>query len=169
MRQHPKAILGVAIFYTVVVAILDFFLKKIPIINWLALGLAFIFFTALILDSVVKLLARRPPKQAVLLETTEDELDRLEKTIDRALIQHQPESLRVLDERLKAVFLSAYAQTNQSVIKVPQLSHEEPKPLTARNEESQNTEAAAKRWRLIRNGSSNEVRTMLTEIEKWLT
>lgn len=118
MKQLSRTILGIAVLYTALVAVLDFSLTGIPIINWLALTLTFLFFTALILDTVMKLRVKEPQTHIQGSEGRRDdldELDRLERNLERALVERQPESLKILDERLKSLALKAFAsRTRQS-------------------------------------------------------
>ena len=170
MKTHSREILGLAVFYAAVVAILDYFLTKIPVINWLALGMTFVFFTALILHKVVKLLAKDQRTQTVVPETSESEVERLEKAIERGLVQHQPESIKILDERLKSIVLSAFAiRVNQSVTNLHQLAQDDPKSLMATIGDDQTSEILAGRSIVLKNASSHEVGKMLTKIEEWLT
>lgn len=170
MKAYSREILGLAVFYAAVVAILDYFLTKIPVINWLALGMTFVFFTALILNTVVKLLAKDQRTQTVVPETSESELERLEKALERALVQHQPESIKILDERLKSIVLSAFAiRANQSVAYLQQLAQDDPKSLMATIGDDQTSEILAGRSTVLKNASSHEVGKVLTKIEEWLT
>lgn len=170
MKAHSREILGLAVFYAAVVAILDYFLTKIPIINWLALGMTFVFFTTLILDTVVKLLAKEQRTQTVVPETSESELGRLEKVIERALVQHQPESIKILDERLKSIVLSAFAiRANQSVTNLHQLAQDDPKSFVATIGDDQISEILAGRSTVLKEAGSHEVGKVLTKIEEWLT
>ena len=170
MKAHSREILGLAVFYAAVVAILDYFLTKIPVINWLALGMTFVFFTALILDTVVKLLAKEQRTHPVVPETSESELERLEKAIEHALIQHQPESIKILDERLKSIVISAFAiRANQSVTYLHQLAQDDPKSLMATIGDDQISEILAGGSTVLKDAGSHKIGTVLTKIEEWLT
>lgn len=161
MKQHRRTILGLAILYAALVAALDFSLTGIPIINWLALTLTFLFFTALILDTVVKLRPKELRTQGV-SETRRselDELDRLEKNIERALVERQTESLKILDERLKSLVLKAFAsRTDQS-----DTNH------MASIQNDKISEILEECSIASENAGPTEFERVLTKVEDWLT
>jgi ABC-type transport system involved in multi-copper enzyme maturation permease subunit len=99
-----------AIFYTCAVTVVDSFLGTIPIVNWLALGIVFVIFTAMILDSAAKLLAANGRIARNTQEKPEDELDRLERLVERALGQGQAEPMMLLEKRVRLLKASAQAK-----------------------------------------------------------
>jgi hypothetical protein len=166
MKEQPKAILGLAVFYTVTVAILEFFLSKIPVINWLALTVAFIFFTAFILGAVMEFRPKQGRVQEAVRETYEDEIERLGKTIERGSQQNQPESLRTLEERLKSIALNAYAHhTNQTI---DQISHDNPELLATVLADEQMSVMFKNNDGIPTLASPNDLKKVLSRIEDWL-
>jgi len=109
MKQQSRTILGLAVFYVVVVSLLNAFLSRIPVINWLGLVLAFVFFALLLLGNVLELRPTHSRASKVVADPPYDEVGHLAKTIDRALFQNQPEPLSALGARLKSLILSAYS------------------------------------------------------------
>jgi hypothetical protein len=110
MKQHPRTILKLAIAYMAVVVVVDFFVSKVPAIDWLALSVVFIFFAILIASSVVGLLPRRRLTAKDATHKREDELERLEKTVERALVEGDRDSLIAIEKRVMQLALRVSAR-----------------------------------------------------------
>jgi hypothetical protein len=165
---NSRAIVELAVFYTCVVAVLDFFLTKIPIVNWLALSLAFIFFTGLLLESVSRLLAKSRGTSSSATRKYEDELDHLETIVEKALAQRQPESIKILEERLRSIVVAAHArQTNQASGQLPQVAWDDSRSITAVAEDDRVSGLLTECSVVVNNSNSQGIERVISKIESW--
>jgi len=110
LKEQLRGILWIGLFFSIVVAVVDFFLARIPVLNWAALTVSFAFLAIFVLDLVVKLVPRSRPAVPPPSEWHEDELQRLARLVGNALVKHDPESLSVLQGRLRSVTLTTIAE-----------------------------------------------------------
>jgi hypothetical protein len=158
LTGHYQRILRIAVFYTGAVAIVDYFLAKTPMINWLTLGFVFLFFAALIVDSVVRLLAKEELVGKILHRQVDD-LERLKEIIERALAQGQSESLKSLENRLRSLALAArdYGANRFG------------RQLDRPNESALMAQLLTGSSLVLKNLDAGEIETLLAEIEAWLS
>jgi len=165
MKEHTRTIIGLAIFYLAVVAIADFFLAKIPIINWLALAFVFLFFTVLITSSLVGLLAKGKVPAEQFSHKDEDELERLARVVENALVEEDSESLKVLEKRLTA--LARIASGYRTGSELQSTAEHGPQSLPPVEEDLPKQTPTA-RPLIPMNLSSREIENLLSMIEGWL-
>lgn len=159
MTEHNQRILRIAVFYTGAAAIVDYFLARTPIIGWLTLGFVFVFFAALIVDSVVRLLASEGLAAGKILHRPVDDLERLEEIIERALVQGQSESLKVLENRLRSLALTAHDY------RANRFGRQLDQPI----KDALTTQLLTGSSSVLKNHDSREIEALLTEIEAWLS
>jgi hypothetical protein len=166
LREHSKTVLELAISYTCVVAVLDFFLGKIPVINYLALSLSFLFFTGLLLESVAKSLVtdRKVPSNPT--GRREDELDRLERIIEEALFQRRLEFTKLLQERLRSIII---AGRRWQIGHLDLLLDDSSLVFVGIGEDFVARDLLADCSRAISNSSSQGIGKVLSKVESWLS
>lgn len=108
MNNRVTETVQLGIVFGVIVVFLDVFLLQLPILAWLALGLAFFFVAVIILESVTRLVPseRQRPLSNLM---PEDELQHLSSVVQRALDDHDQDAQNVLTEKLKSIALSTVA------------------------------------------------------------
>gem|GEM_PF-2974050 len=164
MKNELKPLLPVAVFYAAVVAVTDFFLAERPAIRPIALGLTFLFFIALILDSVARLREKEMRSPLKTHETREDELGRLERIVKGALIEHESEYLKMLDARIGAAILTASARCTGG----PEPGQRADVALQAVAGNGQTPRAPATSMAILNSSSIKDVESMLAKIERGL-
>jgi len=129
MNKKASEVLQLGIVFGVIVIFLDFFLIPLPVLNWLALGVAFLFVSAIILQSVASLVPRQsqivpsPPEKS-------DELDDLAEVVERAYGKDHSESSDALTEKLRSIAINAAAaKTRLSKKEVMDLAEKDPASL----------------------------------------
>lgn len=169
MKDSSKGILGIAIFYAIAVAILDYFLARIPIVNWLALSVVFVFFTILILDSVITALPARKQVSEKEPEIQEDELVHLEEIVKKALVQHQPHSQRVLEARVKAILIACRARkVSGPGIELNALTERGQQPFRAIASDAEISKLITGDSTIVEGLDIHGVERILSKIEAWL-
>ena len=170
MRERYRRILGIAVFYAAAVAIVDYFLAKTPMISWLTLGFVFAFFAALLVDSVVRLLAKEELAASKIFHRDGDDLERLEEIVERALVQGQSESLRILEKRLRSLALMARDHRPSGFGRQVHRSAENNFQSVSRDiEDDLTTQLLANSSLVLKNHCSSNVESLLSEIEAWLS
>jgi hypothetical protein len=170
MREHCRRILGVAIFYTGMVAIVDYFLAKMLMISWLALGFVFVFFAALIVDSVVRLLGKDELSGRKIFHGHADDLERLEEIVEKALVQGRSESLRMLEKRLSSLALMARDQRARRFGAQLDRPAENVSQFVSRDlEDDLIVQVLTNSSLVLKNHGSRDVESLLSEIEAWLS
>jgi hypothetical protein len=169
MNPISRGILLLAIAYTAVVAAVDSFLGNIPIVNWLALGIVFVFFTAMILDSATKLLVASRTIAKKVQEKQEDELDRLERLIERALGQGQAEPLMILEKRLISLVIASAYQSGQFNRQIPQTDKFNSQSFSSTAQEDLTSLRLTDYSLVPEKLRSREIESLLSMIEDWLS
>jgi hypothetical protein len=108
MNDRVTETIQIGIIFGIIVVFLDVFLFQLPVLAWLALGLAFFFVAVIIIESMTRLVPRerqRLPSKLV----HEDELQHLSLTVHRALDMHDQEAQSMLAEKLRSIVLSTLA------------------------------------------------------------
>lgn len=167
MREHTRRLFELAIFYVAVVAIAEFFLARIPTMNWLALGSAFLFFTILITSSVQRLLTKSELTAVKFSYKHEDELERLAKVIENALVEENAESLKALEKRLTALAQAASVYVAGEFGSRPESTGEH--GLESRPAGEEDILAYTPAGQITcENLSAREMENLLSKIEDWL-
>jgi flagellar biosynthesis/type III secretory pathway M-ring protein FliF/YscJ len=166
LRQQVKAIIELGVVFSIVVVFLDFFLGSIQILSWVALSITFALFAALILDSVSRLIPRSTVRTSNVPERRDGDQQRLERTLERAIAKHDPESAKVLGERLRSVIfgMTAY-RTGLSESELRQLAEQNPESLAAIVRDEQIREILQAHEPVLRTGASREIAAILTKVE----
>jgi hypothetical protein len=169
VKGHIRTILWLSGLYIVVVAIVDYILAEIPIINWLALGFVFLFFVILITTSAAGLLAASPLTSKNAFHKPEDELERLAKTIENVLVRGQAESSKVLEKRLAALAqLASARQAGKFAIEQLQSSKQSPQSFSTLADYDTPIQILADNHSIHKNLSLTEIEDLLSKIEGWL-
>ena len=108
MNDRVTKTIHLGIIFGIIVVFLDVFLYQLPVLFWVALGLAFFFVAVIITESVTGLVSSEKQKLPSDL-VHEDELHRLSLVIHRALDMHDQPAQIMLAEKLRAIALSALA------------------------------------------------------------
>ena len=131
MNDQVTATIQLGIIFGIIVVFLDVFLYQLPVLAWLALGLAFFFVAVIITESVTRLVPteRQRPLSSLVHE---DELQHLSLIVQRALGMHDPEAQNMLAERLRSIVLSALgARMKVSRGEIVDLAEKDPDALQA--------------------------------------
>ena len=108
MNRQATHLLKLGAFFTAVVIILDVLLIQITVLDWFALGVAFMLIAAIILDSMIRLVPReksRPTSN----QQIEDKFQYLTHIVDRAITDHDEMSARILSEELRSLVIGTIA------------------------------------------------------------
>lgn len=108
MNEQARHVLQLGMFFAAAVIILDILLIQIPILDWFALGVAFMLVAVLILNSVVRLVPREVRKHRQ-NQQVEDEFHYLTHVVDRTIRDHDEMSARILSEELRSLVLGTIA------------------------------------------------------------
>jgi len=108
MNDRVTGIIQLGIIFGILVVFLDVFLYQLPVLAWLALGLAFFFVAVIIIESVTRLVPTVRPRVPSKL-VHEDELQHLSLIVHRALELHDQQAQSMLGEKLRSIVLSALA------------------------------------------------------------
>ncbi len=131
LSRESKSIVELGVICGVCVIILDLLLAHFEVLMWPALGVTFLAFALLILDSLSHLTTT--PKRAIRHDSRprDDELARLQAIIERNVSKHETQTALV--ERLRAIGLSvASARMNLSKEQLCDLIATDPEPISAR-------------------------------------
>ena len=170
MRENYRRILGIAVFYTAAVAIVDYFLAKTPMLSWLAFGLVFAFFAALLVDSVVRLRAKEELAASKIFHGHIDDLERLQEIVEKAMVQREPESLKILEKRLRSLAISALDHRQSELGRQGHPDAENsPQSVFADVETDLAAQLLESSSTVLKNRSSKDVESLLSEIEAWLS
>ena len=130
MNRDTKNIIELGIICGICIILIDFFLAHFEVLIWPALGLTFVVFALLVLDSLSHLTVTPRPFQPE-PRPRDDELARLQETIERINSKHEIQSTLV--ERLRTVGLSvASARMNLSKERFCELIVSNPECVDAR-------------------------------------
>ena len=105
MRRLAKSVVELGIAYIFAVIVLEFFLAHYEILILPILGVVFIFFSLLIFNTLLPLAVKSEVGRAQIREKGEDELQRLERLVRRAMQDHDSEAADALGERLRLLAL----------------------------------------------------------------
>ncbi|GEM_PF-5882035 len=105
LRRLAKTVVELGIAYVFVVIILEFFLVHYEILTLPTLGVVFIFFSLLIFNSLLPLTIKNKTGRAQIREKSEDELQRLERLVRRAMQERDGEAAAALGKRLSSLAL----------------------------------------------------------------
>lgn len=108
MNTQSKQILEWGVFFASVVIMLDVFLIQIPLLDWFALGIVFLFASLSILVSIVHTAPSHVRKQISTYESGND-LEYLTAVVEGALYGGDPSASRILADEVKSLMLSAIA------------------------------------------------------------
>jgi len=122
MNKQASELLQLGVIFGIIVVVVDLFFIPYPVLNWLALSVAFFFVSAIILDSVSRLVARQS-RHATSAPSGTDELDYLTDVVERAIGSDQHESMEILRDKLKSIAVSTLAaRTRESKDEVLELA-----------------------------------------------
>ncbi len=170
MKEHIRTILGISGLYIVVVAIVDFFLAKIPIINWLALSFVFLFFVILITTSVLGRVANSQVTPKEPFHRPDDELERLAKIVENVLVRGQAESSKVLEKRLADLAqLASSSRTGKFAITALSTAEQSPQSFSTSVDYDTSIQILAENSSIPKNLSLKEIENLLSQIEGWLS
>jgi hypothetical protein len=170
LKEQAKSIIIIAIFFAIVVVILDAFLAKFEIVNWIALGTAFLIFSVSILNSVAALLSQGKPLRSNPLVANDDELLRLEKNVSQSLVQGLSQPHTALEGRIKSLVTDAVANQNGlSAAELYQMVAERPGTLPNLLADDQLKRIIEGDVAALQNGSISELTSLLVKIEKALS
>jgi hypothetical protein len=131
MNKETSEILQLGVVFAAVAVLLDLFLITLPVLNWLALGVAFLFVSVMILESVAKLVPRQSRRTPPTPQRT-DELDTLTDVVESAYVRNQSESLEILLDKLKSIAINnVAARTRLSKKEVMDLAANNPGSLAS--------------------------------------
>lgn len=167
MNRQTTQILELGIIFAVVVAFADVFLIQLPVLDWLALAVAFFFVAAVILDSVARLV---PSEKRKLQSTREidDELQYLADVIDRAINRHEHESLQLLSEKLRSIALGTVAARRKlSKKEILELARNDPSSLLAIVKDEQIVRLLLGNAQMPEVADRHQVEELLSKIEDW--
>jgi len=166
LKPQTKAIIELGIAFSIVVVFLDFFLGSIQILSWFALSITFVLFAALILDSVSRLIPRNMVRASYVPERRHGDLERLERTLDTAIVEHDPKSAAALGERLISIIfgMTAY-RTGLSQSELRQLAEQDPESLAAIVRDDQIREILQGHEPVLGGATSREIGVLLTKLE----
>lgn len=129
MNKETSEILQLGVVFGVIAIFLDLFLIPLPVLNWLALGVAFLFVSVIILLRVASLVPMQSRSVCSRPEKS-DELDDLTEVVERAYGKHQSESIDVLTDKLRSIAINtAAAKTRLSKKEVMDLAEGDPASL----------------------------------------
>jgi hypothetical protein len=166
LKQQTKAIIELGIAFSIVVVFLDFSLGSIQILSWFALSITFVLFATFILDSVSRLIPRNIGRASYVPERRDGDLERLERTLDGAIVEHDPKSAAALEERLRSIIfgMTAY-RTGLSQSELRQLAEQNPASLAAMVKDVQIREILQGHEPVLRSATSREIGVLLTKLE----
>lgn len=105
LRRLAKTVVELVIVYVFAVIILEFFLGHYEILTLPTLGVVFIFFSILIFNTLLPLATKNKTGRAQIREKSEGELQRLERLVRRAMLDHDSEAADALGKRLRSLAL----------------------------------------------------------------
>jgi hypothetical protein len=149
-----------------VVAVLDFFLREIPLINWLALSLSFLFFTGLLFESAAKSLVTEWKAPSKMMVGNEDELDLLERIVKGALVERRPQFMKSLQERLETIVNAA--RSLQSGYPAPVSEDNSSVPFSM-SKDLVAQDLLADCSHAVGNSNSQHIQKVLAKVESWLS
>jgi len=169
MKGYTRQLLEIAIAYVTVLILVDFFLIEYPILTWLALGAAFIFFSIFIVDVLLNLTPKKEVGPTQFELRSEDESTRLERLAKNALDESNPDAARQLSERLASVELRATAyRINMSDAQIADMAKRHPDLLEARLQDEGITLVLNSHGQTVGPPSSRRIHDLLTILESWL-
>ena len=166
MNKETSEILQLGVVFGVIAVFLDLFLIPLPVLNWLALGVAFLFVSVIILQSVASLVPRQtriissPPEKS-------DELDDLTEVIGRAYGKNQNESIDVLTDKLRSIAINTVAaKTRFSKKEVMDLAANDPAFLARMLNDEQLSSLVAEGYHRHERLNYSQVNQLLMKIEE---
>ena len=167
MNKQTTQILELGIFFAGAVIILDVLLAQIPLLDWLALGLAFFLAAALILGSVSRTIPKQARK-AISIGQKEDQFRHLADVVDAAVYGRNKMALRILSEQLKSLALGTIAaRARLSRKEILELAEKEPQSLSAIVQDEEMRRLLAGYPPLGEGVSEKELEEILFRIESW--
>lgn len=167
MNAQARHVLQLGVFFAGTIIILDALLLQIPVLDWLALGLAFFFIAASILASI----ARRVPwqrRKVISIPETRNELEYLAGVIDSALYRDDPNSSRTLSEEIKSIVLGVVAvRTRLSKKEILELAENHPENLRVMIHDDVIMRLLASHPQLDANLTEEKLEQTLSKIDSW--
>ncbi len=162
LKQSLKGILELGAIYAVVVILLDSFLRGYSFLLWMALSVTFLPFSLAILGGLVELVPKRAASKPPGDYGYDDELSRLEKLTERAVIHREQEATRLLVQRITLVALGIGAYK----------THLQPAPLgekphVASNIMTDEQVADFITGKVRTSNSLHDIEELLSKIEGW--
>jgi hypothetical protein len=105
LRRLAKTVVELGIVYVFIVIILEFFLVHYEVLTLPTMGVVFIFFSLLIFNTLLPLTIKNKTGRAQIRERSEDELQRLERLVRRAMQDRDSEAADALGKRLRSLAL----------------------------------------------------------------
>jgi hypothetical protein len=105
LRRFAKTLVELGMVYVVVMIILEFFLVHYEILTLPALSVAFVFFSLVIFNTLLPLTGTSKIGRTQTMKKSEDELQRLERLVRRAMEDRDSVAADVLGKRLRSLAL----------------------------------------------------------------
>jgi len=105
LRSFAKTVVELGMVYVVVMIILEFFLVHYEILTLPALSVVFVFFSLVIFNTLLPLTGKRKTGRAQIRKKSEDELQRLERLVWRAMEDRDSVAADALGKRLRSLAL----------------------------------------------------------------
>jgi hypothetical protein len=166
LRESVEPLLKLAVVFSAVVAMMDFFFADFPILLSLGLTVTFIFFAVLIFDQITHLVSKVPPSRPEAFERYDDDITWLEHLVDRAIQQREPKSVESLATRLRTIVLALEAyRTGISEARLEEMAKENPQSLLELIREEDMTQILAGNASRIIGKDLRGIEALLTKIE----
>lgn len=173
MRRLTKTVVELGIVYVFVVIILERFetdfLVHYEILTLPTLGVVFIFFSLLIFNTLLPLSIKNKTGRPQIREKGEDELQRLERLVRRAMQDRDSEAADALGKRLRSLALQIASYRTD--VSVSQLDEQSGNPTSLLSQIIQDERLV----RLLTNGpnasapnGAREIEAVLSTLEGWV-
>jgi hypothetical protein len=168
LRQRLESFLKLGVVFAAVVAMMDYFLASFPILLYIGLTVAFIFFAVLIFDQIIPFLSKAPANRPEAIERHDDELVWLEHLAHKAIEQREPKSAELLATRLRAIVLAMAAyRTNISEARLEEIATENPKSLSELIRDEDMTQVIVGNVSQVIGKEPQAIQALLSKIESW--
>jgi uncharacterized protein YlxW (UPF0749 family) len=149
--------------------ILEFFLAHYEILTLPTLGVVFIFFSLIIINTLLPLTIKDKTGRAQMRQKSEDELQRLERLVLRAMQDRESEAADALGKRLRSLALQIASYRTD--VTLSQLEEQSADPASLLAQIIQDEQLV----RLLTRGpngsaqySAREIEVVLTTLEGWV-